>query len=281
MTRTLRHAGNARPRAARARRCSRSCRARSRTPRRNAPAFARILADVDPAAVTSRAALARLPVTRKSELLELQKASRPFGGFAAARWGARRRARAGLRVARADLRAGRARAPTTGGSRARCSPPAFAAATSSTTVSRITSRRRARCSKPARTRWAARCSPAAPARPSSRCRRWRNLQPDGYVGTPSFLRIILEKADELGVRAAEPEEGAGVGRSVPAASCATRSPRAASPATRSMRARTSASIAYETAGARRASSSTKACWSRSCGPAPAIRWRRARSAKSS
>ena len=50
-------------------------------------AYARIFADVDPAAVTTRAALARLPVTRKGELLELQKASRPFGGFAATRWG--------------------------------------------------------------------------------------------------------------------------------------------------------------------------------------------------
>src|SRR3974390_298409 len=51
--------------------------------KRNAPAFARILADVDPAAITTRAALARLPVTRKSELLELQKANRPFGDFGA------------------------------------------------------------------------------------------------------------------------------------------------------------------------------------------------------
>ena len=56
--------------------------------KQHAPAYARILRDVDPAAVDSRAALAQLPVTRKSELLELQKASRPFGGLAAARWGA-------------------------------------------------------------------------------------------------------------------------------------------------------------------------------------------------
>ena len=48
----------------------------------HAPAFARILADVDAAAITTRAALAQLPVTRKSELLDLQKAARPFGGFA-------------------------------------------------------------------------------------------------------------------------------------------------------------------------------------------------------
>ncbi|MGE5791074.1 MAG: phenylacetate--CoA ligase family protein [Bacteroidota bacterium] len=47
----------------------------------NAPGFARILADVDPRAVTSRAALARLPVTRKSDLKALQAAARPLGGL--------------------------------------------------------------------------------------------------------------------------------------------------------------------------------------------------------
>jgi phenylacetate-CoA ligase len=49
--------------------------------RKNAPGFARILADVDPQAVTSRAALARLPVTRKSDLSELQKQRPPLGGL--------------------------------------------------------------------------------------------------------------------------------------------------------------------------------------------------------
>jgi len=47
----------------------------------NAPGFARILQDVDPAAVTSRAALARLPITRKSDLKELQRADPPLGGL--------------------------------------------------------------------------------------------------------------------------------------------------------------------------------------------------------
>ncbi len=46
-----------------------------------APGFARILAEVDPARVSSRAALARLPVTRKSDLGELQKAIPPLGGL--------------------------------------------------------------------------------------------------------------------------------------------------------------------------------------------------------
>ncbi|HUJ86458.1 MAG TPA: AMP-binding protein [Burkholderiales bacterium] len=47
----------------------------------NAPGFGRILAGVDPAAVSSRAALARLPVTRKSDLGELQKTIPPLGGL--------------------------------------------------------------------------------------------------------------------------------------------------------------------------------------------------------
>ncbi|CUU16930.1 Phenylacetatecoenzyme A ligase EC 62130 CDS [Bradyrhizobium sp.] len=46
-----------------------------------APAYAERLKGIDPAAVTSRAALAGLPVLRKSELPALHKASAPFGGF--------------------------------------------------------------------------------------------------------------------------------------------------------------------------------------------------------
>src|SRR6478735_8258542 len=49
-----------------------------------APAYADRLGGLDPATVTSRAALARLPVLRKSELPALHKAAPPFGGFVAA-----------------------------------------------------------------------------------------------------------------------------------------------------------------------------------------------------
>jgi phenylacetate-CoA ligase len=48
-----------------------------------APAYAEILAGVDPVAVTSRAALAQLPVTRKADLLRRQSPASPFGGLAA------------------------------------------------------------------------------------------------------------------------------------------------------------------------------------------------------
>jgi phenylacetate-CoA ligase len=46
-----------------------------------APALARHLAGIDPEAVTSLAALAALPVLRKSDLSERQQAAPPFGGL--------------------------------------------------------------------------------------------------------------------------------------------------------------------------------------------------------
>jgi phenylacetate-CoA ligase len=48
-----------------------------------APAYAEHLKDIDPAAIAGRAALARLPILRKSELPALHKAAPPFGGFVA------------------------------------------------------------------------------------------------------------------------------------------------------------------------------------------------------
>lgn len=163
-----------------------------------APAYAKLLADIDPRAVTSRAALATLPVVRKSELLELQKASRPFGGFAAAGWHAH--PNRALRVfaspgplyepetARPDYwRLGRALVAagfragdlvhntfsyhfTPAGSMVE----AAAAAVGCTVF------------------------PAGIGQTEMQVQAIAELRPDGYVGTPSFLKIILEKADESG-----------------------------------------------------------------------------------
>ena len=49
--------------------------------KKRAPGFGRILKDVDPGQVKTRAALAKLPVTRKSELATLQKELPPLGGL--------------------------------------------------------------------------------------------------------------------------------------------------------------------------------------------------------
>ncbi|MDZ4367735.1 MAG: phenylacetate--CoA ligase family protein, partial [Afipia sp.] len=46
-----------------------------------APAYAERFKGIDLASITSRAALAKLPVLRKSELPALHKAAPPFGGF--------------------------------------------------------------------------------------------------------------------------------------------------------------------------------------------------------
>jgi phenylacetate-CoA ligase len=48
---------------------------------RAAPGWARQLEGVDPAAVTGRAAIAALPVLRKADLVRLQQEDPPFGGF--------------------------------------------------------------------------------------------------------------------------------------------------------------------------------------------------------
>ena len=48
---------------------------------KNAPGFTRILVGIEPQGVTSRAALARLPLTRKSDLVDLQKLEPPLGGL--------------------------------------------------------------------------------------------------------------------------------------------------------------------------------------------------------
>lgn len=47
------------------------------------PAWAKRLAAVDPKAITTRAALATLPVLRKSDVMEAQQADPPFAGFLA------------------------------------------------------------------------------------------------------------------------------------------------------------------------------------------------------
>jgi phenylacetate-CoA ligase len=49
--------------------------------KRRAPGFARILSDVEPGKIKTRKALAALPVTRKSDLATLQKEIPPLGGL--------------------------------------------------------------------------------------------------------------------------------------------------------------------------------------------------------
>lgn len=169
----------------------------------HAPAFAATLAHVDPRELTSRTAVAQLPVLRKSELLALQKDRRPFGALAAAGWGARdgRGPRAGRvfsspgpiyepeglgddywRLARALYAAGfRA-----GDLVHNCFSYHFTPAGSMLESGAL----------------ALGCTvfPGGIGQTEQQVQTMSDLGADAYVGTPSFLRIILEKADELGIR---------------------------------------------------------------------------------
>ena len=162
----------------------------------HAPAFAALFADVDAAAVTSRDALARVPVTRKSELLELQQHARPFGGLAATRWGAARRVFASpgpifepegaapdyWRLARALFAAGFRPGDLVHNCFAYHFTPAGSMLETGAHALGCT------------------VFPGGTGQTEQQVQALAELKADGYVGTPSFLKIILEKADELGVK---------------------------------------------------------------------------------
>ncbi|MCF8211777.1 MAG: AMP-binding protein [Rhodoferax sp.] len=166
-------------------------------------AYAAILQGIDPSAVVNRAALARLPVVRKHELQERQQAAREqaksgdiFGGFSALSFGVKMprifaspgpiyepegTARDYWRMARAIHAAGfrpgdlihnsfsyhfvpAGSMMETGAHALGCS--VFAGGTGQT---------------------------------EQQVGAMRDLRPAGYIGTPSFLKIIVEKAAEMGV----------------------------------------------------------------------------------
>jgi phenylacetate-CoA ligase len=166
-----------------------------------APAMAGWLQGVDAAAITDRAALARLPVLRKSDLLDRQKRGSghghdPFGGLATIGWrglagasGARRvfqspgplyepegAAADYWRMARALWAAGFRR-----GDLAHCSfsyhlTPAGAMMDAAAQAIGCT------------------VFPAGVGNTELQLRAMADLQPHGYIGTPGFLKTLLEQA---------------------------------------------------------------------------------------
>ena len=164
-------------------------------------AFAEILKDVNPADITSRAALATLPVTRKHELLELQLASRKrggsvFGGFSAAAFGSHMprvfaspgpiyepegTARDYWRMARAIFAAGFRPGDLIHNSFSYHFVPAGSMMETGAHALGCT------------------VFPGGTGQTEQQVQAMAELQPAGYIGTPSFLKIILEKALEMGV----------------------------------------------------------------------------------
>ncbi len=162
------------------------------------PAFAEILAGIDAAAVTSRQALARLPVTRKSELLQRQQAQRadnPFGGFSALAFGAQMprvfSSPGGIyepegcgsdywRMARAIHAAGFRPGELVHNSFSYHFVPAGAMMETGAQAVGCT------------------VFAAGTGQTEQQVQAIAELRPAGYIGTPSFLRILIEKAQSLG-----------------------------------------------------------------------------------
>ena len=167
-------------------------------------AGAELLAGIDAAAITSRSALASVPVLRKHDLLarqQTQRTSDPFGGFAAVGWGAQRGAaqRAkrvfqspgpiyepeGLapdpwRFARALFAAGFRAGDLVHNSFSYHLTPAGAMMESGAHALGCT------------------VFAGGVGNTELQLQAMADLQPSAYAGTPSFLRIALEKADALG-----------------------------------------------------------------------------------
>ena len=165
--------------------------------RSHAPAFAAILANTDPADITSRAALASLPVTRKHELHERQRAQladNAFGGFAAIGYGATMprifcspgpmyepegARRDYWRMARALYAAGFRAGELAHNSFSYHFVPAGSMMESGAHALGCT------------------VFPGGTGQTEQQVQAMAELRPAGYIGTPSFLKLILEKAAEL------------------------------------------------------------------------------------
>lgn len=159
-----------------------------------AAGWSRILQDVNAADITSREALATLPVTRKSELHALQKLQPPFGGLNTTPVGQLSR----LYMSPGPIfdpegkgqdwwRFGRpmyAAGVRPGGLLQNCfsyhfTPAAFMVEGGAARIG---------------------CAviPAGSGQTEMQVQAISELRPDTYVGTPSFLKIIIEKAQEMG-----------------------------------------------------------------------------------
>ena len=175
---------------------------------RLAPAFVEILKGVDAAAVNSRAALACLPVTRKYELLERQQAARasapgrdPFGGFATIGWRGLLRDRGARRVYQSP---GPIYEPEGHAADYWRSARAFAAAgfEAGDLVHNCFSYHLtpgAWLMEAGAQALGCTVFPGGTGNTEQQLAAIADLRPVAYAGTPSFLKILVEKAAEAGV----------------------------------------------------------------------------------
>ena len=161
----------------------------------NVPHLGELLAGIEPDAITSRAALAGLPILRKSELVALQRAHPPFGRLAATPIGRLARLYAspgpiyGLegmrpdywRFARAMYAAGFRKGDLVHNCFSYHMAPAGMMAESGARALGLP------------------VFPGGTGQTELQLRALADLKPTAYTGTPSFLLVLLERARELGL----------------------------------------------------------------------------------
>jgi phenylacetate-CoA ligase len=177
-----------------------------------APGWAKHLAGIDPKAVTSRAALAKLPLLRKPDLLARQQEAAPFGGFNVTPPGKVRR----LLMSPGPIFEpegsaadwwGTARALYAAGFRARdvvhnafsyhLTPGAYILESGLFTLG---------CA----------AIPAGPSNTEQQLVAIAHFKPVGYVGTPDFLKILLDAAATAGKDASSIKRALVSGAALPA-----------------------------------------------------------------
>lgn len=179
--------------------------------RDNAPYYAKLMADVDPAEITDRAALATLPVTRKSELVDIQSEGDPLGGMTTLPLGKM------MRIFQSpgptyDIEGhgedwwGTARALFASGFRSGdIMHNTFAYHFTPAGVMLEAGAHALGCA----------VFPAGVGNTELQVQAIHDIKPAGYTGTPSFLKLILEKAEELGKDASSLKKACVAGEGLP------------------------------------------------------------------
>jgi len=174
-------------------------------------AYAESLGGIDATTIVDAESFAQLPLTRKSELIELQKSARPFGGHTADNLPLYSHVFASpgpiyepgfavadfWRFARALFASGFRPGDLVHNTFSYHFTPAgqmFDSAAQALGCAVI---------------------PAGVGQTELQVQTIADLQPTGYVGTPSFLKIILEKADEIGVDVSSISKGQVGGEALP------------------------------------------------------------------
>ena len=178
----------------------------------NTKAYAESLQDIDAASIVDAETYSALPLTRKSELIELQKTMRPFGGYTANNVPQYAQVFASpgpiyepgfevadfWRFARALYAAGFRTGDLVHNTFSYHFTPA------------------GRMFDNAAAALGCAVIPAGVGQTELQVQTIADLQPTAYAGTPSFLKIILEKADELGLDVSSITKGQVGGEALPA-----------------------------------------------------------------